>query len=101
MQVAADDRDRQLFVNILRRECEDFVILDLNKSENVDINSEMIMNRLLKLLIKWNQHNEENQIHFYVGELFKRQVSVIQIQRWWRSVMRMNRQRKELHESFQ
>ena len=54
MQVAADDRDRQLFVNILRRECEDFVILDLNKSENADVNSEMIMNRLVKLLIRWN-----------------------------------------------
>ena len=66
-----------LFVNILRRECEDFVILDLEKSDHPDINSEIIMNRLIKILIRWNQHNEENQIHFYVGELFKRQVSVI------------------------
>ena len=51
---AADDRDRQLFVNILRRQGEDFVKLDLTKSDHPDINSELIIFRIVQLLIKWN-----------------------------------------------
>ena len=80
----SDAKDKKLFVEIMRREGQDFVCLDLRKSKSDDLNSEHMMEFLLKTLIRWNRSNEVNQIHFYVGELFKRQVAIIQIQQWFR-----------------
>ena len=92
----ADGQDTKLFKKILRRQGQDFIRLDLHKSESVDINSGKMMERLLRVLVQWNKNNDANQIHFYVGELFKRQVAIVRIQSWTRQVMRTLRFRREL-----
>ena len=47
----ADAQDTKLFKKILRRQGQDFIRLDLHKSESVDINSGKMMERLLRVLV--------------------------------------------------